>query len=156
MNFLLKKQKQQTKKIHNFLSFLFIFFFQNQEIQKKWKNHNYLKAEMFNYNCYYFWYEMICLHFYNEKDKFQNKFLFFLNLFISIDDAHELISLIKTMRRLWYDKNRNNKCSFNKNLNSKNENMFFMLQNLENNNKITMFLYHYFQSALYSFFWKKL
>ena len=36
----------------------------------------------------------------DKKNKFQNKFSFFLNSLININDAYELISLVETVRKL--------------------------------------------------------
>ena len=114
-----------------------------------------MKVKAFNYNCYYFWYKIVCSYFHDEKDKFQNKFLFFLNSLINIDDTHELISFIEIIRRFWCNENRDNKYNFDRNLNNENEDMFFVLQSFESSNKMMTFLCYYFQSVLCFFLWKK-
>src|SRR5947207_412428 len=102
-NSLLKKTETANKKkliisSENVNSF-FTFFFEVKKFRKNEENCNHLKIKILSYNCYYFLYKMICLHFYDEKNKFQNKFLFFLSSLISINDAHELIFLVETMKR---------------------------------------------------------
>jgi len=97
---------------------------------------------------------MICQYFHYAKNKLQNSYSFFLNLLINIYNIQKLISLIKIMRKFWCDNSKNNKYNLNRNLNSKNKNMFLLLQNFKNCNRATIFLCHYFQLALYSLSWK--
>ena len=97
---------------------------------------------------------MICQYFHYAKNKLQNSYSFFLNLLINIYNVQKLISLIKIMRKFWCDNSKNNRCNLNRNLNSKNKNMSLLLQNFKNCNRETIFLCHYFQSALYFLSWK--